>query len=98
MDKTEILKTLSSSRRLFQEYGVKSIRLFGSYARDEGTPESDVDLLVEFEPSASVGLFEFVRLQQELSDLLGCRVDMATPDSLHKALKQDILKEAIRAA
>ncbi len=46
----------------------------------------------------SVGLFEFVRLQQELSDLLGCRVDMATPGSLHKALKQDILKEAIRAA
>ena len=46
----------------------------------------------------SVGLFEFVRLQQELSDLLGCRVDMATPVALHKNLKKHILKEAIRAA
>jgi predicted nucleotidyltransferase len=57
-----------------------------------------VDLLVEFEPHAHVGLFEFIRLKNELSDLLACEVDLATPNALHKAMRDDILREAIRAA
>ena len=98
MDRDGVIKTLSQNRRLLEVYGVKSIRLFGSIARGEGGPRSDVDLLVEFEPSAHVGLFEFSRLRHELSRLLGCDVDLATPDALHKGMKEDILREAIRAA
>jgi hypothetical protein len=89
---------LSENRRLLQEYGVKSIYLFGSVARGEAASASDVDLLVEFESSAHIGMFEFSRLRRELSLLLGCDVDLATPDALHKRIKKDILREAIRAA
>lgn len=98
MDRERIIKTLSSHGHVLQKYGVISIRLFGSFARGDAAPGSDVDLLVEFEPTAHVGLFEFIRLKNELSDLLACEVDLATPNALHKAMKDDILREAIRAA
>jgi hypothetical protein len=67
-------------------------------ARDEATDVSDVDLLVEFQDGAHVGLFGFVRLQRFLSEVLGCTVDLAMPDGLRKEFKDRILKEAIRAA
>ena len=97
MDRDTVLATLSNNRQLLQQYGVGNIRLFGSVARGEAWEASDVDLLVEFEPSAKIGVFEFSRLRRELSRLLGCGVDLATPDALHRMLKEDILKEAIRA-
>jgi predicted nucleotidyltransferase len=98
MKRESVLKKLSENRRLLKAYGIKGIRLFGSLARGEARAESDVDLLVEFESSAHIGMFEFSRLRRELSQLLGCEVDLATPDALHKDMKEDILKEAIRAA
>ena len=98
MKRESVLKKLSGNRQLLKAYGVKDILLFGSVARGETRAGSDVDLLVEFEPSAHIGMFEFSRLRHELSELLGCQVDLATPDSLHKSMKEDILREAIRAA
>lgn len=98
MDRETVIMKLSRHRRILQEYGVKEIRLFGSVARGEAGSGSDVDLLVEFEPSAHIGMFEFSRLRHELSQLLGCEIDLATPDALHKRMKDAILKEAIRAA
>jgi len=52
---------------------------------------------VEFEPGAPVGLFEFARLQRYLQEILGRKVDLATPKALHKALKKEILEEAVYA-
>jgi hypothetical protein len=49
-------------------------------------------------PDTRVGLFQFLRLRRELSTILGCEVDLATPESLHKELKDDNLKEAVHAA
>ncbi|MBL0715236.1 MAG: nucleotidyltransferase family protein [Desulfosarcina sp.] len=98
MNRDSILKTLSNHKQLLRRHGVKAIRLFGSFARGEAAAGSDVDLLVEFEPTAHVGLFEFSRLRHELSNLLGCEVDLATPDALHKAMRDEILNEAIYAA
>lgn len=98
MDRESVLMKLSQHRRLLEGYGVKDIRLFGSVARGEAGVGSDVDLLVEFEPSAHIGMFEFSRLRRELSQLLGCDVDLVTADALHKGMKENILKEAIRAA
>ena len=98
MDRESILRVLSAHRSVLDRYGVKSIRLFGSFARGDAAPGSDVDLLVEFEATAHVGLFEFIRLKNELSELLACEVDLATPNALHKAMKDEILREAIRAA
>jgi hypothetical protein len=98
MERESVLKKISENRKLLKAYGIKDIRLFGSLARGESKAESDVDLLVEFDPSAHIGMFEFSRLRRELSELLGCEVDLATPDALHKDMKEDILKEAIDAA
>lgn len=98
MDREGVLIKLSLHRQVLQAYGVKEIRLFGSVARGLAGIESDVDLLVEFEPSAHIGMFEFSRLRHELSQLLGCKVDLATPAALHKEMKEEILREAIHAA
>ena len=98
MERESVLEKISENRHLLKAYGIKNIRLFGSLARRESKAESDVDLLVEFDQSVHIGMFEFSRLRRELSELLGCEVDLATPDALHKDMKEDILKEAIRAA
>jgi predicted nucleotidyltransferase len=94
----EVLTKLAASRPDLDRFHVTSLSIFGSMARDEASADSDVDVLVEFDPQAVVGLFEFVRLQRYLTQLLGRRVDLATPDALHKALRASILSEAVRAA
>ena len=98
MNRQQIIATLKAQKDLIRRYSVDSIYLFGSVARNESTDTSDVDLLVEFNPDARVSLFQFTRLRRELSRLLQCDVDLATPDALHKELKAGILKEAIHAA
>ena len=79
-----------------RQFGVKSLLLFGSVARDEATPASDVDLLVEFDRPA--GLFTLFSLQDELEALLGCPVDLGTPDSLKPRLRSRVLAEAVYVA
>lgn len=92
----EILLTLRNSKSLLQGFGVARVSLFGSFARDEGREDSDVDLLVEF--SRPIGLFEFVRLQRELGERVGHRVDLVTPAALKPQLRDRILQEAVVAA
>ncbi len=98
MIRQQALHTLSENRSRLKRFSVKDLYLFGSMARVEAIDGSDVDILVEFQPNAKIGLFQFARLQRFLSELLECNVDLATPDALHKDLKEDILKEAIHAA
>jgi predicted nucleotidyltransferase len=98
MNRRQALQTLTENRSKLKRFSVKDLYLFGSVARDEAIDDSDVDILVEFQPNAKIGLFQFARLQRFLSELLECKVDLATPDALHKDLKEDILKEAIHAA
>lgn len=93
MKRETVLRTLRSHKKEFQQRGIKSLRLFGSVARDEANPDSDIDLLVEFD--RPIGLFEFIGLQQYLESLLGCKVDLGTPRSLKPYLKDEVLKEAI---
>jgi len=95
MDKERVLGLLNSHRDRLDEFAVKALFLFGSVARDEATPESDVDLLVEFD--RPVGLFTLLGLQSYLEELLGCSVDLGTPNSLRPHLRETVLKEAIRA-
>lgn len=95
MSRDEILEQLANHRKELQQYKVRSLALFGSAARDEAGPSSDVDLLVEFQ--RPVGLFDFVRLKSYIESLLRQPVDLVTPDALKQSLKSDILKEAIHA-
>ncbi len=67
--------------------------LFGSVLRDDFTPESDVDVLVEFDPAHIPGLAYF-GLADELADILGRSVDLGTPDSLSKYIRTKVMKSA----
>ena len=91
-----VLRVLRESREFLHAFGVARLSLFGSFARDEGRDDSDVDLLVEFD--RPIGLFEFARLQRQLGELLGHHVDLVTPAALKPQLRDRILREAVVAA
>src|SRR3989344_8019941 len=73
---------------------IEKASLFGSYLRDEAGNNSDVDILVEFKPMAKIGFFEFVRIQRRLSDFIGKRVDLLTPEAVSKFFREKVIKEA----
>lgn len=72
---------------------IRRLALFGSVLRDDFGPESDVDLLVEFEPGHTPG-FAFFSLESELSELFGRHVDLNTPAFLSKYFRDEVLQEA----
>jgi uncharacterized protein len=73
--------------------GISRLALFGSILRDDFRPESDIDVLVEFEPGVRVGL-AFARMQEELAGILGRKVDLCTPRGLSKHFRDQVLHEA----
>lgn len=73
---------------------IKKLSLFGSVLRDDFGPQSDVDMLVEFEPGTTVGYFELADMELELSGLLGRKVDLRTPAELSRYFRQDVLAAA----
>ena len=92
--KEEILKILKDELPYLREkFNVKSIGLFGSYARDEQKDKSDVDILVEF--SKPIGFFKFMELEEYLSKKLGVKVDLVTPDALKPMIKPQIMREVV---
>ncbi len=94
--KNEILKILKDDLpHLREEFGVKSIGLFGSYSRDEQHIESDIDLLVELE--RPMGFFKFITLENYLADKLGARAELVTEDALKPLMKPSIMKELVYA-
>ena len=76
-----------------RRHHIRKLSLFGSVVRDDFGPDSDVDVLVEFEPGARVGL-RFFTIERELSDLLGHRVDLNTASFLGDEILKDALAEA----
>jgi predicted nucleotidyltransferase len=75
--------------------GVRSLDLFGSVARGDSGPDSDVDLLVEF--AEPIGLFHFFRVQKRLEQVLGRRVDLVMRNAVKRQLRARVFGEAIRA-
>ena len=73
---------------------IRSAALFGSHVRGTARDDSDIDVLIEFEPEATVGLFEFIEIQEQLSEALGRKVDLLTPEALSKYFRDEVLKEA----
>ena len=78
---------------LAAQYGAKNIRVFGSVARGEGGPASDVDFLVDMEEGRN--LLDLVGFWQDLQELLGCRVDVITDGGISPYLRERIYAEAI---
>jgi uncharacterized protein len=77
-----------------RQRSIRRLSFFGSVLRDDFSPESDVDVLIEFAPQANVGLFEFVTFQRELSELLGRQVDLHTPASLSHLFRERVVSSA----
>ncbi len=81
-------------RRLCRRHHIAWLALFGSVLRDDFRPDSDVDVLVELEPGARVGLLGLARMEIELSELLGRKVDLNTPGFLSRYFRDEVLAEA----
>ena len=75
---------------------IRRLALFGSVLRDDFSPDSDLDILVEFEEGHTPGL-AFFGMQEELSELLGRNVDLNTPGFLSRYFRDEVMKEAIVA-
>jgi len=76
-----------------RKHRIRRLALFGSILRDDFTPDSDIDVLVEFEPGARTG-FAFFGMQEELSKILGHKVDLNTPGFLSKYFRDEVMREA----
>ena len=79
---------------LCQLYQVRELSLFGSAARGEMPPDSDIDLLVEFLPDAQVDLVDYAGLMLDLSRLLGRKVDLVSKNGLKPLIRNSVLEEA----
>ena len=77
-----------------RRYHVRELAVFGSAARGDIRPDSDIDLLVEFEPDARIGLFKFAAMEQELAALLGRIVDLVTKPGLKPWIRPHVLRDA----
>ena len=77
-----------------QRHRIRWLALFGSVLRDDFRPESDVDVLVEFEPDERYTYFTLAQIQEDLSSLLGRKVDLHIPKSLHPFIRDKVLGQA----
>lgn len=92
----EIKNKINLQRDILQQnFDVKNLFLFGSYAKGLQTDDSDIDFLVEFS-SNDIDMFMMVDLQEFLKNLFGKKVDLGTPSGLKSFIKNKILNEAIR--
>lgn len=82
-------------KELKKRYGVKEIGVFGSFVRGEDNKKSDLDILVEFEEEAKIGLLKFVNMENYLSELLGVKVDLVEKSVLKPRIGKHILKEVV---
>ena len=96
MRRDDALAILRAQREALAGFGVRSLSLFGSTARDEAGADRDVDLLVDFEGGATFDRFMDVKLH--LEDALGCRVDLATRKALRERVRSVVEREAILVA
>ena len=91
-----VIELLKSKRdeilRIAAKYGASNVRVFGSVARGEAGPESDVDLLVKLESGRS--LLDHVALLQDLEDMLSRKVDVVNENALHHSIRDRVLREA----
>ena len=97
MQRDEVIRILRENRdELNRQFGVETIRLFGSVARDEAGTDSDVDVLVGF--SSPPSLFGFLRLKAHLQDLLGVSVDLVTEAGLRDTVRPYVEADAVNVA
>jgi len=94
MPDNEVINKLKEHKNdLFKKYNIKSMGVFGSYARGEESSDSDVDILVEY--SITPDFFKFLDLEDELSEIFNKKIDLVTKPALKPLIKNKILKETL---
>jgi len=89
----EIKKIINQNRQELEErFKVKSIAVFGSYVREEQTPESDIDIIVEFKEPVG---FLFIHLADFLEEILGIKVDLLTPEAIKPNRRKYIMEKLV---
>ena len=91
-----ILTVMRAQRAYLRQRGITGLWIFGSVARGEAHPGSDVDLLATFDPQAKLSLVGLASLRAELSELLGVPADLVADDTLHPAVRAQAEHEAVR--
>ena len=97
MDRQQVIRTLRAHEPELKAAGILHLRVFGSVARNEASPASDVDLLVEFDRSKRLTLVKIGSLQSRLTDLLGARVELSSQEWMREPVRSKALREAVLA-
>jgi predicted nucleotidyltransferase len=97
MNKDEVISKLRAHERELKAAGIVRLAVFGSVARGDNSPESDVDLLADFDKTKHYTLLTMGRLENRLTDLLGTKVDLSSPEWLKESVKNQVLREAVLA-
>jgi len=97
MDREHVIATLREHEAELKSAGIVRLSLFGSVARNEATPQSDVDLMAEFETGREFSLLDRVRLESRLADMLGAKVDLAPARMLKDGVRERAAREAVLA-
>ncbi len=86
-------ESAAAIRALGERYGIRNIRVFGSFARGDAGPDSDLDFLVEYVPGH--GGFAFIDFCQQVEELLHRKVDVVTEKSLHPIIREKVIAQAL---
>lgn len=97
MNREQVLAKLRDHGQALKEAGVVHLSLFGSTAREDRGPESDVDLLAAFDESRRLSLLDLIHIENQIADLLGYPVDLIEERTLKPGVRQNIETEAVRA-
>jgi hypothetical protein len=93
----EVLSTLRAHQQVLRQAGITHLSLFGSVARNEAGPDSDIDLVAEFDPTAKISLLDLVRLERELGELLGREVQILPEPIRKERLRNNVARDRVRA-
>jgi predicted nucleotidyltransferase len=97
MKREDAIKILKKHRKDLQSRGVRHAALFGSLARGEAGPKSDIDILIDVDPSAVVGIFAYAGLKRHIGELFGGRVDVVDRETLEPRVRQSAESDAVYA-
>ena len=95
MTRDEVIERLRQNEAELRRLGIEHLYLFGSTARNEARPDSDVDLFFDH-PEASLGLYQLMDVKQRAAEILGCKADIMTRRSLHRVLRPAIEASALQ--
>ena len=97
MNRQRAISILKKHREALQSRGVRHAALFGSLARGEAGPKSDVDILIDVDPSAVVGIFAYAGLKRHIAGLFDGRVDVVDRETLESRVRQSAESDAVYA-